>query len=142
MTIVAAVGETDRDEAVLEEAASLSRAFNEPVHVVYVLPSSEFVDIERERIKEEGRAIDRDTIDEYVQGIAEEISEDLDVTTKAMGLVGDIADNVVRYAEEQEARFIVIGLRKRSPTGKAMFGSVGQSILLTADQPVVSTLDQ
>lgn len=142
MAIVAAVNESDRDERVLEEATSLARAFDEPVHVVYVLPSDEFVDIEKESIEETGRPLDRDTVDEYVQGVAEEIAEELDAPAKTVGLVGNIADNVVRYAEEQEARYIVVGLRKRSPTGKAVFGSVSQSILLNADRPVVSTLDR
>lgn len=142
MVIVAAVNDTDRDEAVLEQATELSRAFDEPVHVVYVLSSDEFVDIEKENIEETGRAIDRDTVDEYVQGVAEEIAADLTVPAEAIGLVGNIADNIVRYAEEQDARYIVIGLRKRSPTGKAVFGSISQSILLNSDRPVVSTLDQ
>ena len=142
MVIVAAVNESDKDEAVLREATSLSRAFDEPVHVVYVLSSGDFVEIERENIEETGNAVDRDQIDEYVTGVASEFAEELDVPAEAVGLVGNVTDNILRYAEEQDARYLVIGLRKRSPTGKAVFGSVGQSILLNAHQPVVSVLDR
>ena len=142
MVIVAAVNETERDEDILEEATSLSRAFDEPVHVVYVMPSDEFVELEKENIERTGKAIERDTVDEHVEDVATEIAEGLDVPAEPVGLVGNVADNIVRYTEDQDARYLVIGLRKRLPTGKAIFGSVGQSILLNADCPVVSTLGE
>lgn len=142
MAIVAAVNETERDEDILEGATSLSRVFDEPVHVVYVLPSDEFVELERENIERTGKAVERDSVDEYVENVVAEIAESFDVPAESVGLVGNVADNVVRYTEEQDARYLVIGLRKRSPTGKAMFGSVGQSILLNAECPVVSTLGE
>lgn len=141
MVIVAAVNETDRDEAILDEATSLARAFDEPVHIVYVLSSEDFVELERGNIEETGHAINRNQVDEYVTGVATEIAEGLDIPTEVAGLVGNVADNVIRYADEHDARYIVIGLRNRSPTGKAVFGSVSQSILLNANRPVVSTLD-
>lgn len=142
MVIVARVDATERDDDVLEEAAALSRAFDEPVHVVYVLPADEFVELEKENIKRTGHAVERDTVDEHVEGVAEEIAGALDVPAEPVGLVGDITDNLVRYCEEQDARYLVVGLRKRSPTGKAVFGSVGQSILLNAECPVVSRLGE
>lgn len=142
MVIVAAVNATERDDDILEEAASLSRAFDEPIHVVYVLPSDEFVELEKENIERTGKAVDRDTVDEHVEEIAAEIADSIDATAEPVGLVGNVADNLVRYSNEQDARYLVIGLRKRSPTGKAMFGSVGQSILLNAECPVLSTLGE
>lgn len=142
MVIVAAVNATERDDAVIEEATSLSRAFDEPVHVVYVMPADEFVELEREHIERTGKAVRRDTVDEHVEEVAAEIAGTLDVPAEPVGLVGNVADNLVRYSSEQNARYLVIGLRKRSPTGKAVFGSVGQSILLNAECSVVSTLHE
>jgi nucleotide-binding universal stress UspA family protein len=106
------------------------------------MPSDEFVELEKENIERTGKAIERDTVDEHVEDVATEIAEGLDVPAEPVGLVGNVADNIVRYTEDQDARYLVIGLRKRSPTGKAIFGSVGQSILLNADCPVVSTLGE
>lgn len=61
-----------------------------------------------------------------------------DVTLQ--GRVGDTLDEILGEADRRDAEFVVVGGRKRSPTGKALFGSVTQSILLNADRPVVSIL--
>lgn len=49
------------------------------------------------------------------------------------------ADNILRYADEHDVDSIVMGGRKRSAAGKAMFGSVTQSVLRDTNRPVVVT---
>jgi len=51
---------------------------------------------------------------------------------------GEVADEVLRVAQETDASVIVIGLRKRSPVGKLLMGSSAQRILLDADRPVLA----
>jgi len=51
---------------------------------------------------------------------------------------GDVADEVVGLAEKVDASLIVIGLRRRSPVGKLIMGSVSQRILLGAHCPVLA----
>jgi nucleotide-binding universal stress UspA family protein len=52
----------------------------------------------------------------------------------------DSASNEIRkVAEEVDADQIVMGGRKRSPTGKLIFGSVTQSVLTNTDLPVTIT---
>lgn len=46
--------------------------------------------------------------------------------------------DVLRACEEFDPDELVISIRDRSPTGKAVFGSVSQQLLLNADRPVVS----
>jgi nucleotide-binding universal stress UspA family protein len=41
-------------------------------------------------------------------------------------------------AEELGARYVVLGGRQRSPTGKALFGSVAQKVIINSPVPVLS----
>lgn len=141
MVIIAAVDRSDRAANVVREAEALATAFDEPVHVIHILSSSEFVNLGRTNA-EEGDPIQMDDIREAAADVAADAAGDLDIPFKTVGLIGDAAPQVVDYATEQNARYIVVAGRIRSPTGKAIFGSVTQSILLNADCPVVSTIDR
>ena len=48
------------------------------------------------------------------------------------------AEDLIAVAEEENAEFIVIGLRRRTPVGKLILGSNAQRILLDASCPVLA----
>jgi nucleotide-binding universal stress UspA family protein len=48
------------------------------------------------------------------------------------------SEDLTRTAKEENADLIVIGLRRRTPTGKFLLGSNAQEILLDADCPVLA----
>ena len=50
----------------------------------------------------------------------------------------DPAEDITEVAEQENASLIVIGLRRRSPVGKLILGSNAQTILLSADCPVLA----
>jgi nucleotide-binding universal stress UspA family protein len=62
----------------------------------------------------------------------------VDLQVRQTPHTGEIADEVLRVAQETDASVIVIGLRKRSPVGKLLMGSSAQRILLDADRPVLA----
>lgn len=138
MVIVAAVDRSERATAVVREAAALGEAFDEPVEVVHVLTREEFVSLERTTVSETGEAVPVEGVVDVAESIAGDAIAEANVAANAVGLMGDPADEVVEYAHEHDARYIVVAGRKRSPVGKALFGSVAQSLLLSAECPVVS----
>lgn len=138
MTIVAAVGNSDKASKIVEDGNSLAKAFGEPLHVVHVMSESEYISRQQEQMKEKGSPLDNDDVKQIAANVAKETAQDVTVEFKAIGLVGKVAGKISVYAEKHDARYIVIGRRKRSPTGKAIFGSKTQDILLNAHNPVIT----
>ncbi|WP_435152924.1 universal stress protein [Haladaptatus sp. DFWS20] len=68
---------------------------------------------------------------------AQEALEDVGIETDVVETSGSPADTILDIAEERDVDCICVGGRKRSPAGKALFGSVAQSVILTAKRPVL-----
>jgi len=58
-----------------------------------------------------------------------------------VGALGDRADAILREAARVDVDIILVGGRRRSPTGKALFGSVAQEVMMNADVPVTFVRD-
>ncbi|WP_418286110.1 universal stress protein [Halorubrum sp. DTA46] len=67
---------------------------------------------------------------------ARERLEEAGVTCVHYEASGDPADELLSAAEDIAADAICVSGRKRSPTGKAVFGSVTQDVILGSDRPV------
>lgn len=50
---------------------------------------------------------------------------------------GEPAEAILRFAEEEDADMICVAGRKRTPTGKVLFGSVTQAVILDTERPVL-----
>ena len=59
------------------------------------------------------------------------------VTVELLESSGNPAGEVLRYAEEYDVDQICAGGRKRTPAGKALFGSVTQDVILGTHCPVL-----
>lgn len=92
-----------------------------------------------------GRTSDYDVM--YAQEDAKELARDVvEHTLKEVenvtyqGRVGEPVKEILDEADRRGSRYLVIGGRKRSAVGKAVFGSITQSVLLTADLPVMTVM--
>ncbi|THE66576.1 universal stress protein [Salinadaptatus halalkaliphilus] len=75
------------------------------------------------------------TVPNSVTEVAEYLEDhDVDVTVRREH--GDPVEEILRVSNEADADTIAIAGRRRSPTGKAIFGSVAQRVLLESDRPV------
>lgn len=68
---------------------------------------------------------------------ARDVLEDAGIELSFHESSGDPAESILRTAEELDVDAICIGARTRSPTGKVLFGSVAQAVILSADRPVI-----
>ena len=90
---------------------------------------------------DEGGIVRSDDLFEEVDlpSIVEEVvaaleDEGVDVTVRREH--GDPVEEILRVADEVDANTIAMVGRERSPTGKAIFGSTTQRVVLEADRPV------
>lgn len=68
---------------------------------------------------------------------ARERLEEAGVETELAESSGEPAQAILREAEEADADMICLAGRKRTPTGKVLFGSVTQAVILESTRPVL-----
>jgi nucleotide-binding universal stress UspA family protein len=140
-TVLLAVGTEDekRADQLAKEAIATAESADAEVVLTHVFTDEEFdavrsnlgVDSTSEGSTPEAVA-ERHTT---TRAIAEALS-DAGVRYSIRGAVGDHADEVVKAAKAIDADRVVVGGRNRSPTGKAVFGSVAQEVMLSSPCPV------
>ncbi|WP_424015529.1 universal stress protein [Halorubrum xinjiangense] len=69
---------------------------------------------------------------------AREVLEAAGVTCTHYEASGDAGTELIEAADAVDADLICVSGRKRSPAGKAVFGSTTQTVVLNADRPVLA----
>ena len=82
----------------------------------------------------DARYADAEEMEVMLAGLAE---TGLDVSVRR-DVTADLAHLVIDVAKETSAVLVVVGIRQRSPIGKAVMGSVAQRIVLDAPCPVLA----
>ena len=125
MTIAVAYRPDEFGRAALEWAAEHATAVDASIIVINISRGEPRLDAGFAR----GRDIQDLTEGLKAKGVSIEVRQ----------TVGDnVSEAVLFEAEQAGATMIVVGIRRRSPVGKMLMGSVAQSILLDASVPVVA----
>ena len=120
----------DRAQAQVEYVTSIpDAAASVRVILLYVYSTIDGADTGKERLRDHMERPDSVAVTQEQlagRGISVEIYEK----------EGKIAETIITVAGELQPDGIVLAGRKRSPVGKAIFGSVTQKVILNADYPV------
>lgn len=138
MPILVATDGGNNSENVVETGYDLANAYGVELYVIHILSESKFKSRSEnspEYYREDGRE-DAETVAARV--VEDAIGPQEDIRT--IGRVGAPADKVLGFADEINAGYIVTGGRRKSPVGKAVFGSDAQKILLNSTRPVVTVM--
>lgn len=83
----------------------------------------------------DGEGGDVDSVDAV--GEARTILEEAGIEVATEGIGGETAMAILDTAARRDADCLCVAGRKRSPTGKALFGSVTQDVIMGTDRPTL-----
>lgn len=140
-TILLAVGRDDHDRLgrLAEETIDVAKPAGSRVVIAHVFTDSEYEDtIDNLEFDRDAENLSADAVATRHSSIRElqRRFDDAGVEHRVRGAVGEHGDSIVELAKDVDADRVVVGGRKRSPAGKAVFGSVAQEVMLSSPCPV------
>jgi nucleotide-binding universal stress UspA family protein len=139
-TVLLAVGPNDADriDELADAVLDIAGPAGATVVVAHVFTDDQYDGVvDRLEFESTGEADPNEVADRHTT-VRELVSrfEDAGLATQVRGAVGNHGEQIVDLAEATTADLVVVGGRKRSPTGKAVFGSTAQEVMLNAPCPV------
>ena len=148
VAIAVAGRDAERIDGLADAIADLAGPSLDRVHVVHAYTPEQFDETtdrlnfaedappEPDAVARRTKAV-RDLV-ERLEGVTDEDATRIEVH----GTVSeDVGEAIVERTTELGADRVLVGGRKRSPAGKAVFGSTAQHVLLNADCPVTFVRD-
>ena len=138
-TVLLAIG--SEDETRLEELAETAASVVDPtgrVVLLHVFDRERYDTIETQLNIDPDSEVTPDDVS-HRSRIVTDVAERLEragVDYEIRGPLGEAADSILEEAEALDTDLVVVGGRNRSATGKALFGSTAQRVLLESDCPV------
>lgn len=136
---LAVVGADDVTKRLVREAGRLAEGVDAELTLLCVTSEEEFED-EREALEaipdasvsySVGQALDGAR--NFAQDVGLEVLEDVDVDYDTAGALGPRGETVLTEARKRGCDHIFLSGRRRSPTGKALFGDAAQKVILDFD---------
>ncbi|WP_049900810.1 universal stress protein [Halococcus agarilyticus] len=142
---LAVVEGTEETKRLVREAGELAAGVGAELVLLHVTTEEEFSDRANTLASipnyDAEYSVDqaREGARQFADDIGREVFEGLDVEYEALGALGDKRETILDIAEERGCDHLFISGRKRSPTGKALFGDLTQSVILEFDGAVTVT---
>lgn len=139
-TVVLAVGpsDTDRIDELETTTGDIAGPAGAAVNLVHVFTREEYDSIrDRLNIEPDSEQTPDDVAKRHnVVRSASSALEERGIDVTITGRIGNHGEEIVEFAKDADADLVVVGGRRRSPTGKAIIGSTAQRVMLDAPAPV------
>lgn len=138
----------ERGRRLLREAGQYAAATDAELVLLTVIPEQEFEE-KRRAVASIGSSDAVYTLEQAEESaergamaLADEELAGVDVSCRPVGTIGREAAAILDVAREEGVDHVFLGGRKRSPTGKALFGDVAQTVLLNFGGPVTVVMGE
>lgn len=132
--LIAVENNRDRMIPVVEHAAEIADALSARVTLFHVYEHGEFEDVLDSHNLDSGDPSDM-AMDNAMVEEAAEILGDAGVPFTVEASTGDPSEETIAFVEANEIDHVFLGGRDRSPAGKAILGSVSQTVILNTVVP-------
>jgi len=122
------------DASVTVLALMTEAEFEETVEALDTVASQEGTSYDDQVAVDAARTEAREAVSEFYDSLGLE----WEVTAAVIEEEADAADQIIESAEGHDADHVFLTGRRRSPTGKAVFGDRAQAVILNFDGPVTT----
>ncbi|WP_232700433.1 universal stress protein [Halobacterium wangiae] len=132
-------GDAERIDALARTTIDIAGPAGATVTFAHVFTEEEYDQARSDLDIDSGDDVTVDTVARQhatVRGLTDRLTDE-SIHVDVRGRVGPHGESIVTLADDVNADLVIVGGRRRSPTGKAVFGSTAQTVLLSAPCPVM-----